>query len=645
MSVPLRLPPSTHVRHVTAPQQLTSAHYLRVHFAIDSLFFFDFRIDNYLTSFVANKQTQSSSTYHEVKEYYLGSALAARRIGWLGHILRMDNQRLVKKLYKWKPIGTRARGRPKSRWEEEDVLDDLRKMKDEPSAQIRDIGHAVCVLGLPPRLRHRVPRQMDISVPTRRNKAKNIKHIPGPRPALPILGTRWIYSSFGHYKITQVHDAYRDMFERYGRIIKEEALWNFPVVSLLERKDIEAVLKKPSRYPLRPPTEVISYYRQTRPDRYCTMGIVNEQGEKWHTLRSILTPELTSAKTIQRFMPELNLVTEDFISLLRNTRDNQGMVTGFQELTNRIGLESTCVLILGRRLGFLEREVDPLAAKLAEAVKGHFCASRDTFYGLPFWKVFPTRAYKELVRCEDDIYDIVSELVESALKEERDTCAVEPVSSVFMSILNAHDLDIREKKSAIIDFIAAGIQTLGNSLVFLMYLIAKNPEVQERLYEEIQQLAPGRCPLRAETLRNAKYLQACLMESFRVLPTATCIARILESEMELSGYQLPAGSVVLCHTWLACQEESNFTEAHKFKPERWLDGGEMTRFTPFLTVPFGVGRRICPGKRFAEQILQLTVAKMVREFHVDFEGELDLQFEFLLSPSGSTNFTFRDRHD
>ena len=50
------------------------------------------------------------------------------RIGWLGHILRMDNQRLVKKLYKWKPIGTRARGRPKSRWEE-DVLDDLRKMK------------------------------------------------------------------------------------------------------------------------------------------------------------------------------------------------------------------------------------------------------------------------------------------------------------------------------------------------------------------------------------------------------------------------------------------------------------------------------------------------------------------------------------
>jgi ecdysone 20-monooxygenase len=58
-------------------------------------------------------------------------------------------------------------------------------------------------------------------------------------------------------------------------------------------------------------------------------------------------------------------------------------------------------------------------------------------------------------------FSIVSELVESALREERDTCAVDAVNSVFMSVLNAPGLDVREKKAAIIDFIASGMQTVS----------------------------------------------------------------------------------------------------------------------------------------------------------------------------------------
>jgi ecdysone 20-monooxygenase len=56
-------------------------------------------------------------------------------------------------------------------------------------------------------------------------------------------------------------------------------------------------------------------------------------------------------------------------------------------------------------MGFLELQVDALANKLANAVKGHFCASRDTFYGLPFWKVFPTPSYRLLVKSEEEIYE------------------------------------------------------------------------------------------------------------------------------------------------------------------------------------------------------------------------------------------------
>uniref|UniRef100_A0A1B6EHD4 Cytochrome P450 n=1 Tax=Clastoptera arizonana TaxID=38151 RepID=A0A1B6EHD4_9HEMI len=497
--------------------------------------------------------------------------------------------------------------------------------------------------------------------------------IPGPM-TFPIIGTRWIYS-YGKYKMDKIHEAYRDMFCTYGKIVKEEALWNFPVINLLAREDIEKVLKYSSKYPLRPPTEVISHYRKSRPDRYTNLGLVNEQGEIWHNLRNSLTPELTSVATMQRFLPELNIVADDFNKLLLMSRDENGVIKHFEELANRMGLESSCTLILGRRLGFLDNTLDPKAEKLASAVQTQFRASRDTFYGLPIWKVFPTAAYKQLIQSEDSLYDIISEIVEKALEEEEATCATETVRSVFMSILHSPNLDIRDRKAGIIDFIAAGIKTLGNTLVFLMYLIAKNPRVQQKLYEEIIELTSQGTTITSEVLKGAIYLRACIMEVFRVLSTAPCVARIIETDMQLSGYNLKAGSVVLCHTWLASQEEENFTSAKEFIPERWLTNQcscdtpnlqsknctepcdtwclkrescvcalHNAKLRSFLVAPFGVGRRMCPGKRFVHMELQVVLAQTVRQFEIAYDGELGLQFEFLLAPEAPVNFIFKDRN-
>lgn len=120
----------------------------------------------------------------------------------------------------------------------------------------------------------------------------------------------------------------------------------------------------------------------------------------------------------------------------------------------------------------------------------------------------------------------------------------------------------------------------------------------------------------------------------RLLPTAPCIARVLESDFEYENYRLPKGviffwhifvyhtyssssstyyvfifqSVVLLHTWLACLDDKNFADASSYKPERWLD--DLTRKSPFLIVPFGCGKRMCPGKRFVELELQIVLAKV-----------------------------------
>ncbi|CAH1169025.1 unnamed protein product [Phyllotreta striolata] len=449
---------------------------------------------------------------------------------------------------------------------------------------------------------------------------KEIQDLPGPL-SLPLLGTRWVFSC-GGYTFNKIHEFYADMYEKYGPIVKEEALFNIPVVSVFEKEDIEKVLKSSGKYPIRPPTEAVAAYRKSRPDRYTSAGIVNEQGAVWYHLRTSLTSDLTSPKTISGFLPQVEEIAEDWCSFVRQHRANGDRVFDLEDVVGKLGLETSCALVLGRRLGFLiPGEESDLGSKLAAAVHKNFIAIRDTYFGLPFWKFVQTSAYKNLAESEEMIYKLALELIQTADEATHD-------SAVFQSVLKA-DIDHKEKTAAIVDFIAAGIYTLKNSLVFLLYLIAMHPSTQEKILED----------------SSKSYLKACVLESFRLLPTAYCLARVTEEDLELSGYKVSAGSAVICHTGIACKNDKYFRDAGEFRPERWLgeEKSATTSNATFLVSPFGVGRRICPGKRFIEHVLPIILESTVRNFEIETVEPMELQFEFLLSPKGPTTMLFKDR--
>lgn len=323
----------------------------------------------------------------------------------------------------------------------------------------------------------------------------------------------------------------------------------------------------------------------------------------------------------------MKAIVEDWSNLLKLQRGTKGEIIGMEELGSRFGLEATCSLVLGRRMGFLLPGGESETAKrLAAAVHNHFLACRDTYYGLPLWKLFKTPAYSRLITSEEAIYSLALELIETADESTRE-------SAVFQSVLHAN-VDDREKTAAIVDFIAAGIYTLSNSLLFLLCTVGSNQRVQEVLYKELSESS------------STTYLKACVMETFRLLPTANCLARVTEQEMELGGFRLNPGSVVICHTGLACRDERNFKNANEFRPERWLDGErlETAAAATFLTVPFGVGRRICPGKRFVEQVLPIVLAETVRNYVIKCDSALELEFEFLLAPKCPVSIRILDRN-
>lgn len=102
---------------------------------------------------------------------------------------------------------------------------------------------------------------------------RTVWSIPGPLK-IPFFGTKWIY--LWKYKMAKIHEVYWEFYRQYGPIVLEVTSNGIPVVNLYNRQDIEKVLRYPSKYPFRPPTEIVAFYRKMRPDRYASTGITNE---------------------------------------------------------------------------------------------------------------------------------------------------------------------------------------------------------------------------------------------------------------------------------------------------------------------------------------------------------------------------------
>lgn len=124
-------------------------------------------------------------------------------------------------------------------------------------------------------------------------------------------------------------------------------------------------------------------------------------------------------------------------------------------------------------------------------------------------------------------------------------------------------------------------------------------------------------------MKRLPYLRACMKEAQRVIPIVNGFGRKLSSELVLQGYTVPKGTNVLIPHNIIAMQEDNFAKAAEFIPERWLkSGGEAEALgcphskmtSPFAYTPFGVGKRICIGKRLAELETSIVMTRMVREF-------------------------------
>ncbi|XP_077488423.1 cytochrome P450 302a1, mitochondrial-like isoform X2 [Amblyomma americanum] len=476
--------------------------------------------------------------------------------------------------------------------------------------------------------------------------ARPFHEIPGPKP-LPVIGNIWRYL-IGEMDLTRMHRNAQKLLDRFGPLVREVVFGDRVVVHVFDPRDMEHVFHNEGRYPARLSHRALLKYRRERPHLYGSGGLFPSNGEEWSRLRHIFQKPLMQQGAMSAYMDVLQEVTCDVADLVRQTRDSATLeVDDFLKELYRWALECTGVLALNARLGCLQRDLssDSEQQRLVEAASETHRIIMVTENGLPFWKVWNTPAYRKLVESQDFMASIVSKYLERAEADARPDTGGE--RTVLEKFLSTPGIDIKDIFTMILDMFLAGIDTTAYSTTFILYHLATNGSCQEKLAHELLSLLPGKdSKLSMQQLQGASYLRACIKESLRLSPIAIGVGRVLSEDIVLSGYNIPSGTVLIMHNQVACRQATNYPEPDAYRPERWLkERAEGGRAHPFTLLPFGYGPRMCIGKRFAETVMCLLVARIVRNFVLEYKHEdLDCFTRLINVPDKPLRMTFIDRN-
>lgn len=467
----------------------------------------------------------------------------------------------------------------------------------------------------------------------------------------PIIGSTWVYLPLiGKYDVKRFHISNTMKFQEYGKIVRENVGGRFTTVLLFDPKDIEIMFRHEGKYPTRTAIESLAVYRTMREKYFRSAGLLAIQGKEWYNLRSKVQAQMLRPKSVQSYLNQMNQISDDMIARMIHLMDNTGEVPNFLNELYKWSLESVAFVALDARLGCVDLEQAPnsRSQRLILAVNDIFQGMNDLeFMPLALWRYFPTRTWKRFVNAQDVFTETAMEYLNKALERIK-ASAEEDREMTFLEImLSKKQMDFRDVITMVLDMLMAGIDTTSHSMAFVLYHLAKNPDVQERAYQEVRSVLPHKSKsLSVSELNQLRYVKACIKENMRLNPIVQGTVRQLDHEVVLSGYRIPPRVLLIAQNMVACRLEENFPEPLKFKPERWLKDEAENKTHPFLFIPFGFGPRMCVGKRIAEQEILVLVTKLLRRFRVEYHHEdIDCYTRLVNVPDKPLRYQFVEREN
>lgn len=172
------------------------------------------------------------------------------------------------------------------------------------------------------------------------------------------------------------------------------------------------------------------------------------------------------------------------------------------------------------------------------------------------------------------------------------------------------------------DLFAAGTDTTSSTVEWAMAELLRNPETLNKAQREVRETIGKGNPIEEKDLDRLPYLQAVVKETFRLHPPVPfLVPRKSEANVKIYEYTVPKGAQILINVWSIGRDPSIWESPNSFKPERFMGSKVDVKGRNFELIPFGGGRRICPGMPLGLRTVQMMVGTMIHCFDWKLEED------------------------
>ncbi|KAK2650504.1 hypothetical protein Ddye_017993 [Dipteronia dyeriana] len=234
--------------------------------------------------------------------------------------------------------------------------------------------------------------------------------------------------------------------------------------------------------------------------------------------------------------------------------------------------------------------------------------------------VDPQGIRRRLTTVAEKIFNIFDGIIYERI-QAREKMMSKESNDLLDSLLNlveensSDQLSLTCIKHLLLDLFVAGTDTTSSTVEWAMAELLQNPEKLTKAQTELRQVIGKDGLVQEFHITKLPYLQAVMKETLRLHPPGPfLIPHKAETEVEICSYVVPKSAQILVNVWAMGRDSSVWQNPTSFMPERFLESEIDVKGRDFELIPFGAGRRICPGLPLAQRMVQLTLASLLYTF-------------------------------
>lgn len=475
-------------------------------------------------------------------------------------------------------------------------------------------------------------------------KLKSLREMPGPSA----VGN--LYEFFYRDGFSRIHEIQMEHSQKYGKIFKSRFGPQL-VVSVAGRDLVAQALRAEGVAPQRANMESWKEYRDIRGR---ATGLISAEGDDWLKMRSVLRQLIMRPRDVAAFSDDVNGVVVDMVTRVRMLRGQQAdgsTVLNVNDLFFKYAMEGVAAILYECRLGCLEEEIPQKSQDYITALHLMFSSFKTTMYAgaIPKWlRPLIPKPWEEFCSSWDGLFHFSQIHIDRRLDEIKEQMAngEEVKGGLLTHMLVTREMNLEEIYANMTEMLLAGVDTTSFTLSWATYLLARHPQVQQLIYEEVSRTLGHGAIATADDVPRLPLIRGLVKETLRLFPVLPGNGRITQDDLVLGGYFIPKGTqLALCH-YSTSMDEENFPGPEDFRPERWIRKDNTDRVDNFGSIPFGYGIRSCVGRRIAELEMHLALTQLIQNFHIGVSPHTDdvkAKTHGLLCPGAPINLQFTDR--